>query len=101
MLLARWLATDPRVLIVDEPTRGIDIGAKSEILKLLRSLADEGLSVLMISSELEELLAAADRVTVLSDGTSVATLSRKDLSETALLAAMAHQEVHQEAHQEE
>jgi monosaccharide-transporting ATPase len=91
VLLARWLATDPRVLIVDEPTRGIDIGAKSEILKLLRSLADEGLSVLMISSELEELLAAADRVTVLSDGTSVKTLPRKDLSEAALLAAMAHQ----------
>jgi galactofuranose transport system ATP-binding protein len=91
VLLARWLATDPRVLIVDEPTRGIDIGAKSEILKLLRSLADEGLSVLMISSELEELLAAADRVTVLSDGTSVAVLPRKDLSETALLSAMAHQ----------
>jgi ribose transport system ATP-binding protein len=91
VLLARWLATDPRVLIIDEPTRGIDIGAKSEILKLLRSLADEGLSVLMISSELEELLSAADRVTVLSDGTSVATLPRKDLSEAALLAAMAHQ----------
>jgi monosaccharide-transporting ATPase len=91
VLLARWLATDPRVLIVDEPTRGIDIGAKSEILKLLRSLADEGLSVLMISSELEELLAVADRVTVLSDGTSVATLPRKDLSEAALLSAMAHQ----------
>jgi galactofuranose transport system ATP-binding protein len=91
VLLARWLATDPRVLIVDEPTRGIDIGAKSEILKLLRGLADEGLSVLMISYELEELLAAADRVTVLSDGTSVATLPRKDLSEAALLSAMAHQ----------
>jgi len=91
VLLARWLATDPRVLIIDEPTRGIDIGAKSEILKLLRRLADEGLSVLMISSELEELLAAADRVTVLSDGTSVATLPRKDLSEAALLSAMAHQ----------
>jgi galactofuranose transport system ATP-binding protein len=91
ILLARWLATDPRVLIVDEPTRGIDIGAKSEILKLLRNLADEGLSILMISSELEELLAAADRVTVLSDGTSVATLARKHLSEAALLAAMAHQ----------
>ncbi|MFC3072165.1 sugar ABC transporter ATP-binding protein [Shinella pollutisoli] len=91
VLLARWLATDPRVLIVDEPTRGIDIGAKSEILKLLRGLADEGLSVLMISSELEELLAAADRVTVLSDGSSVAEIARKDLSEAALLAAMAHQ----------
>nr|WP_236761917.1 sugar ABC transporter ATP-binding protein [Agrobacterium tumefaciens] len=91
VLLARWLCTDPRVLIIDEPTRGIDIGAKSEILKLLRNLADEGLSVLMISSELEELLAAADRVTVLSDGVSVADLPRQDLSEANLLAAMAHQ----------
>jgi len=91
VLLARWLATDPRLLIVDEPTRGIDIGAKTEILKLLRRLADEGLSVLMISSELEELLAAADRVTVLSDGHSVATVPRRELSEHALMAAMAHQ----------
>ncbi|OLP62033.1 sugar ABC transporter ATP-binding protein [Xaviernesmea oryzae] len=91
VLLARWLCTDPKVLIVDEPTRGIDIGAKSEILKLLRSLADEGLSVLMISSELEELLAAADRITVLSDGASVAVLPRQAMSEKALLAAMAHQ----------
>ena len=91
VLLARWLCTDPRVLIVDEPTRGIDIGAKSEILKLLRGLADEGLSVLMISSELEDLLAAADRVTVLSDGMSVAVLPKNALSEASLLAAMAHQ----------
>ncbi len=91
VLLARWLCTNPKVLIVDEPTRGIDIGAKSEILKLLRRLADEGLSVLMISSEFEELLAAADRITVLSDGVSVAVLPRKDMSEKALLAAMAHQ----------
>ncbi|MGN7292551.1 sugar ABC transporter ATP-binding protein [Rhizobium sp. SAFR-030] len=91
VLLARWLCTDPKVLIVDEPTRGIDVGAKSEILKLLRSLADDGLSILMISSELEELLAAADRITVLSDGQSVAVLPRQELSEKALLAAMAHQ----------
>ncbi|MDK1385776.1 sugar ABC transporter ATP-binding protein [Sinorhizobium sp. 8-89] len=91
VLLGRWLCTDPKLLIVDEPTRGIDIGAKSEILRLLRRLADEGLGVLMISSELEELLAAADQVTVLSDGTSVAVLPRKDLSEAALFAAMAHQ----------
>ncbi len=91
VLLGRWLCTDPKLLIVDEPTRGIDIGAKSEILRLLRRLADEGLGVLMISSELEELLAAADRVTVLSDGISVAVLPRKELSEAALFAAMAHQ----------
>lgn len=92
VLLARWLCTDPKLLIVDEPTRGIDIGAKAEILKLLRSLADEGLSVLMISSELEELLAAADNVTVLSDGRSVASIPRADLSEEAVLSAMAHQD---------
>ncbi|PLU83026.1 sugar ABC transporter ATP-binding protein, partial [Sinorhizobium medicae] len=91
VLLGRWLCTDPKLLIVDEPTRGIDIGAKAEVLRLLRRLADEGLGVLMISSELEELLAAADRVTVLSDGTSVAVLPRKELSEAALFAAMAHQ----------
>lgn len=91
VLLARWLCTEPQVLIVDEPTRGIDIGAKTEILRLLRRLADEGLSVLMISSELEELLAAADHVTVLSDGSSVAVLPRQKLSEQTLLAAMAHQ----------
>jgi galactofuranose transport system ATP-binding protein len=91
VLLARWLCTEPRLLIVDEPTRGIDVGAKAEILRLLRNLADGGLSVLMISSELEELIAAADHVTVLSDGESVADLPAEALSEKNLMAAMAHQ----------
>ena len=90
VLLARWLCIDPRLLIVDEPTRGIDIGAKTEILRLLRDLADRGLSVLMISSELEELMAVADHVTVLSDGRSVGTIERAAVSEQALMAAMAH-----------
>ena len=92
VLLARWLCMDPRLLIVDEPTRGIDVGAKAEILRLLRELADEGLSVLMISSELEELIAAADHVTVLSDGVSVEDLTADQLTEDRLMAAMAHQE---------
>jgi galactofuranose transport system ATP-binding protein len=91
VLLARWLCMKPLLLIVDEPTRGIDVGAKAEILELLRSLADDGLSVLMISSELEELIAAADHVTVLSDGYSVADLAAAELTEERLLAAMAHQ----------
>jgi ribose transport system ATP-binding protein len=91
VLLARWLCMTPRLLIIDEPTRGIDVGAKAEILTLLRSLADDGLSVLMISSELEELIAVADHVTVLSDGRSVAHLSADELSEDRLMAAMAHQ----------
>ena len=92
VLLARWLCMNPKLLIVDEPTRGIDVGAKAEILRLLRSLAEEGLSVLMISSELEELIAAADHVTVLSDGRSVERLSAAELDEDRLMAAMAHQD---------
>jgi ribose transport system ATP-binding protein len=92
VLLARWLCMNPRLLIIDEPTRGIDVGAKAEILKLLRSLADEGLGVLMISSELEELIAAADHVTVLSDGTSVAQLVAGEITEEGLMTAMAHQQ---------
>jgi galactofuranose transport system ATP-binding protein len=91
VLLARWLCMNPRLLIVDEPTRGVDVGAKAEILKLLRSLADEGLSVLMISSELEELIATADHVTVLSDGSSVAELAADEIDEERLMTAMAHQ----------
>ena len=91
VLLARWLCMNPRLLIVDEPTRGIDVGAKAEILTLLRDLAREGVSVLMISSELEELIAAADDVTVLSDGRSVERLAAADLGEDRLMAAMAHQ----------
>jgi ribose transport system ATP-binding protein len=90
VLLARWLCMNPRLLIIDEPTRGIDIGAKAEILKLLRSLAADGLGVLMISSELEELLEFADRITVLSDGKSVATLPAETATEEGLLHAMAH-----------
>ena len=92
VLLARWLCMNPRLLIVDEPTRGIDVGAKAEILKLIRGLADEGLSVLMISSELEELIAAADHVTVLSDGRSVEHFAAGELSEDRLMTAMAHQD---------
>ena len=90
VLLARWLCMNPRLLIVDEPTRGIDVGAKAEILRLIRELAGEGLGVLMISSEIEEILAAADRVVVLSDGTTSATFPRREASEDAIMHAMAH-----------
>ena len=69
---------NPRLLILDEPTRGIDVGAKAEILRLIRELAGEGLGVLMISSEIEEILEAADRVVVLRDGTTSATFPRRE-----------------------
>jgi ribose transport system ATP-binding protein len=77
-------------LILDEPTRGIDVGAKAEIQGLIRELADQGLGVLMISSELEEITEGADRVFVLSDGRTVADLPHAEANAAAIMAAMAH-----------
>ncbi len=91
VLLARWLCTDPKLLILDEPTRGIDVGAKAEIQSLIKELADQGLGVLMISSELEEIVEGADRVFVLSDGRTVADLPRAEVNGPAIMAAMAHE----------
>jgi ribose transport system ATP-binding protein len=89
VLLARWLCTDPQLLILDEPTRGIDVGAKQEIAELVAELADDGLSVLLVSSELEELINGCDRVVVLRDGETVRELEGADISEGAILQAMA------------
>jgi ribose transport system ATP-binding protein len=90
VLLARWLCMNPKFLILDEPTRGIDVGAKAEIQSLIRKLALEGLGVLMISSELEEIVEGADRVFVLREGHTVAELDRDAISERAVMQAMAH-----------
>jgi monosaccharide-transporting ATPase len=92
VLLARWLCTDPKLLILDEPTRGIDVGAKAEIQALIRELADQGLGVLMISSELEEITEGADRVFVLSDGRTVADLPHAEANAKAIISAMAHED---------
>jgi ribose transport system ATP-binding protein len=81
---------NPRLLILDEPTRGIDVGAKAEILNLVRELAGQGLGVLMISSELEEVIEAASRVFVLREGRTVAELEGQSITEPAIMAAMAH-----------
>ena len=80
---------NPRLLILDEPTRGIDVGAKAEIQRLIGELAQNGLGVLMISSELEELTEGCNEVTVLRDGHSVARLPQAQLTEARLLHAMA------------
>jgi galactofuranose transport system ATP-binding protein len=80
---------NPRLLILDEPTRGIDVGAKGEIQKLVRELADDGLGVVMISSELEEIIEGTDRVFVLRDGKTVAEIVHADVSEASVMAAMA------------
>jgi monosaccharide-transporting ATPase len=78
VLLARWLITEPRLLILDEPTRGIDVGAKAQIQKLVAKLSDEGMSVLFVSAELEEVLRLSHKVTVLRDRTVVAELPNDD-----------------------
>jgi simple sugar transport system ATP-binding protein len=88
-LLARWLAIDPRLLVLDEPTRGIDVGAHAEIIRLIRELCDKGLSLLVISSELDEIVAYSDRVVVLRDRAHVGTLGDDAISVPSILAAIA------------
>src|SRR5690606_32632835 len=78
VLLARWLLADPRVLIVDEPTRGVDVGAKAEVHDRIRDLARHGTAVLVISSDLPEVLSLADRVVVMAEGRVTGELSRSD-----------------------
>lgn len=85
VVLARWLATAPRVLLLDEPTRGVDVGAKDEIYALLRDLAADGLAVLFASSDLEEVLALADRVLVVHDGALRGDLTADDATEESIL----------------
>jgi rhamnose transport system ATP-binding protein len=87
VVLGKWLATEPAVLIVDEPTRGIDIGAKVEVHALLSELAASGIAVLMISSELSEVLGMADRVLVMHEGRLTAELSKEEATEEKVLQA--------------
>jgi rhamnose transport system ATP-binding protein len=85
--LARWLATQPKLLILDEPTQGVDVGAKSEIHKIIRQLAKDGLAVLMISSDLPEVLGMSDRIAVMRGGTIVAMIEGKAADPQSVLSA--------------
>jgi rhamnose transport system ATP-binding protein len=87
VVLAKWLATSPKVLIVDEPTRGIDVGTKAEVHRLLSELAQGGVAVLMISSELPEVLGMADRVLVMHEGRITGELSRAEADEESVMRA--------------
>jgi len=89
VILARWLVTDPRFLILDEPTRGIDVGAKGEIMALVQSLSRDGMAILFISSELEELIRCCQRVAVLRDHAKVAELDGAEVEEHAIMRAIA------------
>ncbi|RZU66802.1 monosaccharide ABC transporter ATP-binding protein (CUT2 family) [Microterricola gilva] len=94
VVLAKWLATNPRVLIIDEPTRGIDVGTKSEVHRLLSELAGKGLAILMISSELPEVLGMADRVLVMREGRLTAELSRAEATSETVMYAATHASEH-------
>ena len=85
VVLAKWLALGPKVLIVDEPTRGIDVGAKAEIYALLRGLAQAGVVIVMISSDMEEILNMSDRVAVMHEGAITGTLARADCTEERIM----------------
>ena len=85
VVLAKWLALAPKILIVDEPTRGIDVGAKAEIYRLLRGLAGEGVSIVMISSDMEEILHLSDRVAVMHEGRVTAILAHADCTERRIM----------------
>ena len=87
VVLAKWLATTPRILMLDEPTRGIDINAKNEIYKLILQLADDGLGVIVVSSELPEILAVSDRILVMAEGNITAEFPANEATEDSILKA--------------
>lgn len=87
IVLAKWLATNPKLLMLDEPTRGIDINAKNEIYKLIQQLAGEGLGIIVVSSELPEILALSDRILVMSEGILTAEFPVSEATEDNILKA--------------
>lgn len=89
VVLARWLATNPKLLILDEPTRGIDVGSRTEIQKLILSLAENGMTILLISSELEELVKCCDRIIVLRDRRQIGELTEAEISEHTIMKTIA------------
>jgi ribose transport system ATP-binding protein len=94
VVLAKWLAMNPRVLICDEPTRGVDVGAKSELYEMLRGLADAGVAILMISSDMEEVIGVSDRIAVMHEGMISGFLERPEFSEHNVLRLAVGESIH-------
>src|SRR5438034_10508890 len=89
--LARWLSIEPRVLMLDEPTQGVDVGSKAEIHALMQTLAERGVAIIMISSELSEILGMSDRIAVMHEGSIAGVLSRKEATQQNILSlALGH-----------
>lgn len=87
VVIAKWLATHPKILLLDEPTRGIDIGAKTEIYKLINELAEQGMGIIVVSSELPEILAVSDTILVMSESKQTAKMSRAEATEETIMKA--------------
>ena len=85
VVLAKWLSMRPRVIIFDEPTRGVDVGSKSEIYEIMRELADVGVAILMISSDMEEVIGVSDRIAVMHEGLISGFLDRSEFTEHNVL----------------
>ena len=85
VMIGRWLATDPKILILDEPTRGVDVGAKVEIYEIMNDLTKQGVSIIMISSELPEIINMADRVYVMYEGRVTGCIPYQDVSQEAIM----------------
>jgi rhamnose transport system ATP-binding protein len=90
VVLAKWLSTHPRILILDEPTRGIDVGTKSAVHALMSQLASQGLAILLISSELPEVLGMSDRIVVMREGRVTAQIDRAGASQEKILYFATH-----------
>ena len=85
VMIGRWLATEPKILILDEPTRGVDVGAKAEIYEIMNELTKQGVSIIMISSELPEIINMADRVYVMYDGRITGCIDYENVSQEAIM----------------
>ena len=94
VVLSKWLMTEPKVLILDEPTRGVDVGAKAEVHRLMRELADGGLAILMISSDLQEVLTVSERILVMREGRLVRTFEPGEATQETIMLAATGQEAH-------
>ncbi len=90
IVLAKWMATHPQILLLDEPTRGIDVNAKSEIYKLIKMLADEGMGIIMVSSEMSEILSVSDKILVMTEGQLTATIPIEEATEASILKYAIH-----------
>ena len=91
VIVARWMATDPDVLILDEPTRGIDVGAKAEIQRLMLEMCENGMAVIFISSELDEIIRCSNRIIVMRDGAKAAELDGENCRQSDILAIIANE----------